>query len=153
MHVKGFAHIAVQAKDYQGTIDFYIKALGFKKGHEWSLPSFRIKEASMLISPDRRTCIEVFDHGAEIPAQGKKARTEEEIAHGALLHIAFYVDDAEEMYKRAIAYGAKPCIPPDELTLGEPPLTVKNSLVYSPNGEVIEFINDTDFDVLGKERA
>lgn len=72
MSVKGLAHIAIQAKDYKATISFYIDVLGFKLGHHWSLPSFQIKEASMLISPDQRTCIEIFDNDAVIAAQGKK---------------------------------------------------------------------------------
>lgn len=71
MSVKGLAHVAIQARDYQATIAFYTKVLGFKRGHHWSLPSFRIQEASMLISPDQRTCLEIFDNDAVIPAQGK----------------------------------------------------------------------------------
>lgn len=151
MSVKGLAHVAIQAKDYKTTIDFYTQVLGFKVGHHWSLPSFQIKEAAMLVSPDQRTCIEIFDSEAVIPAQGKKASSEEDIAHGALLHFAFYVDDVEEMYQKALAHGAKACIEPDQLSLGEPSLVVKNALVYSPNGEVIEFMEDVDFDMVFKK--
>ncbi len=147
MSVKGLAHVAIQAKDYQATLTFYTQVLGFKVGHHWSLPSFQIKEAAMLISPDQRTCIEIFDNEAVIPAQGKKALLEEDIAHGALLHFAFYVDNVEEVYQKALAHGAKAFIEPDELSLGEPPLVVRNALVHSPNGEVIEFIEDVDFDM------
>jgi catechol 2,3-dioxygenase-like lactoylglutathione lyase family enzyme len=146
MSVKGLAHVAIQAKDYQATVAFYTKVLGFKVGHHWSLPAFQIKEASMLISPDQRTCIEIFDNDAVIPAQGKKASSEHDIAHGALLHLAFYVDHVDEMYQKALAHGAKPFIEPGELLLGEPPLLVKNAVIYSPNGEVIEFLQEVDFD-------
>ncbi|QWU16802.1 Catechol 2,3-dioxygenase [Paenibacillus sophorae] len=146
MSVKGLSHVAIQAKDYEGTIAFYTEVLGFKVGHYWSLPSFQIKEASMLVSPDRRTCIEVFDNEAVIPAQGKKASSEEEVAYGALLHFAFYVSDVDDTYQKAIAHGAKACVEPSQMSLGEPALVVKNALVYSPNGEVIEFIEDVDFD-------
>lgn len=72
MSVKGLSHVAIQARDYKATIAFYIEVLGFKLGHHWSLPLFQIKEASMLVSPDQRTCIEIFDNDAVIPAQGKK---------------------------------------------------------------------------------
>ncbi|KMY32674.1 glyoxalase [Lysinibacillus xylanilyticus] len=147
MNIKGLAHIAIQAKDYPATIRFYIEALGFKRGHHWSLPSFQIKEASMLISPDGRTCLEVFDDDAVIPAQGKKARTEEEVAYGAMLHLAFYVEDVDKAFQTALAHGAKPYVEADNLTLGEPPLVIRNALVHSPNGEVIEFIQDVDFDI------
>ncbi|WP_028550217.1 VOC family protein [Paenibacillus sp. UNC451MF] len=147
MSVKGLAHVAIQAKDYKATIDFYTQVLGFKVGHHWSLPAFQIQEAAMLVSPDQRTCIEVFDNEAIIPAQGKKASSEEEISHGALLHFAFYVDDVKEMYNKALHHKAKTYIEPSQLSLGEPPLAVKNALVYSPNGEVIEFIEDVNFDM------
>ncbi|ULO10153.1 VOC family protein [Paenibacillus sp. 19GGS1-52] len=143
---KGLAHVAIQAKNYKETITFYIEVLGFKVGHHWSLPSFQIKEASMLVSPDQRTCIEIFDDAAVIPAQGKKALSEEDIAHGALLHFAFYVNNVEEIFQKALAHGAKAFIEPDYLSLGEPPLVIKNALIHSPNGEVIEFIEDVDFD-------
>lgn len=43
----------------------------------------------MLISPDLKTCIVIFDNEAAIPAQGKKAVSDEEVAHGALLHVHF----------------------------------------------------------------
>ncbi|GLX69769.1 VOC family protein [Paenibacillus glycanilyticus] len=146
MSVNGLSHVAIQAKDYKATITFYTKVLGFKVGHHWSLPSFRIKEASMLVSPDRRTCLEIFDNDAVIPAQGKKASSEQEIAHGALLHLAFYVDNVNEMYEKALAHGAKAFVEPDRLSLGEPPLVVRNAVIHSPNGEIIEFIEEVDFD-------
>ncbi|KAE8559563.1 VOC family protein [Paenibacillus polymyxa] len=147
MSVKGLAHVAIQARDYQATIAFYTEVLGFKRGHHWSLPSFRIQEASMLISPDQRTCLEIFDNDAVIPAQGKKAASEEDIVHGALLHLAFYVDNVDEIYQKALVHGARTFVEPNQLTLGEPPLVVTNALVHSPNGEVIEFIEDVDFDM------
>ncbi|AIQ61634.1 VOC family protein [Paenibacillus borealis] len=149
MGVKGLAHVAIQARDYTATIAFYTEVLGFKRGHHWSLPLFHIEEASMLISPDHRTCLEIFDNEAVIPAQGKKAASEDEIAHGALLHLAFYVDNVEEIYQIALAHGARTFVAPDTLSLGEPPLLVKNALIHSPNGEIIEFIEEVDFDVSG----
>lgn len=147
MSVKGLSHVAIQARDYKATIAFYIEVLGFKLGHYWSLPSFQIKEASMLISPDQRTCIEIFDNDAVIAAQGKKALSEADITHGALLHLAFYVDNVDEMYQKALAHGAKAFIEPDSLSLGEPPLLIRNAIIHSPNGEIIEFIEDVDFDM------
>jgi len=147
MSVKGLSHVAIQARDYKATIAFYIEVLGFKIGHHWSLPSFQIKEASMLISPDQRTCMEVFDNNAVIPAQGKKALAEEDIAYGAILHFAFYVENVDEIFEKALAHGAKAFVGPDNLTLGEPPLLVRNAIIHSPNGEIIEFIEDVDFDI------
>ncbi|MFE4712294.1 VOC family protein [Paenibacillus sp. NPDC056722] len=145
MSIKGLAHVAIQAKDYTATIAFYTEVLGFQVGHHWSLPAFQLKQAAMLISPDQRTCIEIFDNEAVIPAQGKKATSEEEIAYGALLHFAFYVEDVEAIYQKALAHGAKAYVEPGILSLGEPPLIVKNAVIHSPNGEIIEFLEDVDF--------
>lgn len=72
MSIKGLAHVAIQAKDYQATLAFYTEVLEFKVAHHWSLPAFKINEACMLLSPDQRTCIELFDDEAVIAAQGKK---------------------------------------------------------------------------------
>lgn len=147
MSIKGLAHVAIQAQHYEATIAFYTEVFGFKVGHHWSLPSFQIKEASMLVSPDQRTCLEIFDNEAIIPAQGNKAVSDEEVKHGALLHFAFYVDHVDDMYHKALAHGAKAYVEPAQLSLGEPPLVVRNAVIYSPNGEVIELIEDVDFDM------
>lgn len=76
--------------------------------------------------------------------------SDEDIAHGALLHLAFYVDNVEEIYQKALAHGAKAFIAPDSLSLGEPPLLIKNAIIHSPNGEVIEFLEEVDFDMSSK---
>lgn len=147
MSVKGLAHAAIQAEDYEGTLDFYIRVLGFTVGHSWSLPAFKIKTASMLVSPDGRTCIEVFDRGAEVPAEGDKAPSREEVKHGALLHLAFYVDHVDEMVDKALAHGARIYVEPGNLELGEPALRIRNAVLHSPNGEIIELIEEVDFNV------
>ncbi len=54
---------------------------------------------------------------------------------------------SNQIYQKALAHGARTFVKPDQLTLGEPPLVVKNAVIYSPNGEVIEFIEDVDFDM------
>lgn len=61
--------------------------------------------------------------------------------------MAFYVDNVDDMYHKALTHGASTYIEPGQLSLGEPPLVVKNAVIYSPNGEVIEFIEEVDFDL------
>ncbi|WP_445492715.1 VOC family protein [Niallia sp. 03133] len=144
-NVKGLAHIAIQANDFDEVIRFYTKALNFKIAHTWSLPKFNLEKAAMLVSSDGHTFIEVFDKEAQIPAQGQKPLNHEEINHGALLHFALTVENASEAYKTAIHFGAKTCVPPATMELGFPVIRVNNALVYSPNGEVIEFIEMVNF--------
>lgn len=136
----GFHHIAIRAKDFEQTILFYTKGLGFTLGHTWSLPAFNLKNAAMLKSPNGNGYIEIYDQDADIPAQGRKKLPTEEYVQTALLHICLTVTDSEKAYHHAIAAGATSCLAPMTIELGNPLYTVKNSLVYSPNGEVIEFL-------------
>ncbi|MOA61942.1 Glyoxalase-like domain protein [compost metagenome] len=62
-----------------------------------------------------------------------------------MLHFAFYVEDVEAIYQKALAHGAKAYVEPGVLSLGEPPLIVKNAVIHSPNGEIIEFMEEADF--------
>lgn len=143
-HVSGIHHIAIRAKDFKKTLRFYTEVLHFRVRHTWSLPEFHLKQAAMLKSADGNTFIEVFDNNADIAAEGRRPLPDEESVQGALLHFSLSVDNAQIAYNRAIEAGARSCVPPMTLSLGHPPLTVRNALIYSPNGEVIEFIEKSD---------
>ncbi|WP_143059220.1 VOC family protein [Chitinophaga arvensicola] len=138
-NITGMHHIAIQAKDYKATIQFY-EALGLTQFHSWSLPEFNIEYAALLQIPGTGSFIEIFDKNANVATQGRRAAVGELPVSGALLHFCFTVKNATVAYNEAIAAGAVSCIPPSVLFLGEPPLTVHNSLVYGLDGEVIEFI-------------
>lgn len=148
MNTKGIAHIAIMAYDYKKTIRFYKDIFDFSIGHHWKLSSFKINDATMLISPDEVTCIEIFDRDAEVLAQGLKANNREEVRYGALLHFALYVDDVDKIYEKAIAYGAKSVAPPDKLYLGKPKLEIYNALFEGLNGEIIEVIKNVNFKIM-----
>ncbi|MFL0554879.1 hypothetical protein [Paenibacillus barengoltzii] len=60
------------------------------------------------------------------------------------------MDNVDEMFNKALAHGAKAFIEPANLSVGEPILAVRNALIHSPKGEVIEFIEDVDFDMSAK---
>lgn len=147
MNTKGLAHVAIMSYDYNKTIQFYRDVFDFKTGHHWALPTFKINDATMLISPDGVTCIEIFDRDAEVPAQGLKSNDKEDVRYGALLHFALYVDDVDAIYEKALAHGAKPVAPPDELHLGTPILDVYNAVFEGLNGEIIEVIKNVSFKV------
>lgn len=138
-NITGMHHIAIQAKDYKATIKFY-ESLGLTLFHSWTLPEFNIEYAALLRIPGTSSFIEIFDKGANVATQGRRAGNGETPVAGALLHFSFTVKDATAAYHEAIAAGASSCVPPSVLVLGEPPMTVYNSLVYGLDGEVIEFI-------------
>jgi len=142
----GFHHFNIKAQNFDATMDFY-KSLGFEGIHSWSLPDFNIKKCSMLFHPIANIYLEICDKNANMPTQGRKRIDSEEYVENAILHICFSVKDAEQAYLFAIEKGAKPLIEANEIELINPKnskkLKVTNSLVYSPNGEVIEFIEDS----------
>ncbi|SDM37952.1 VOC family protein [Pedobacter antarcticus] len=140
----GLHHIAIRAIDFENTLSFYT-SLGFTTSHSWSLPEFNLKRAAMLRSPDGHGFIELYDANADIPAQGRKHTGNEEFVQTALLHICLTVTDADQAFEQALAAGATPCLATMELQLGTDGMWVRNSLVYSPNGEVIEFLERADF--------
>ncbi|WP_100403711.1 VOC family protein [Bacillus sp. FJAT-42315] len=148
MQTQGLAHIALMANDYEETIRFYKTVFGFTEGHKWTLPSYKIDEATMLVSPDKVTCIEIFDRKAEVPAQGRKSSDRTDVSYGALLHFAIYVSDVEKVYQRALDNKAVEIAKPDFLTLGQLELIVHNALFEGLNGEVIEIIETTDFNII-----
>lgn len=144
--IRGLHHLAIRAKDFEKTIQFYITALDFSICHTWALPAFNIKQAAMLKSWDGHTFIEVFDADAAVAMEGAAALAEEPVKTGALLHLAMSVDNAEMAYERCLMAGASPCIAPMGISLGTAPaIDVRNALVYSPNGEVIEFLEGQPF--------
>lgn len=103
----------------------------------------------MLQSADGNSYLKIFDRGAEIPAQGRRRLPDEEVTQAALLHFCLRVKDCRAMFTRAISAGASACVEPSTLQLGFPQVTVNHALVYSPNGEGIEFIEDTRFPAPG----
>ncbi|MBB6502173.1 VOC family protein [Pedobacter cryoconitis] len=143
--VLGLHHIAIRAQDFEQTVDFYTRVLDYSVAHTWSLPSFNLKQAAMLKSADGLSFIEIYDREADIPAQGRQKQKGEEFVQTALLHICLTVKDSRLAYEMAIAGGATSCHEPMTLHLGDPAITVYNSLVYSPNGEVIEFLERAAF--------
>lgn len=143
--IKGLHHLAIRARDFEKTIHFYTTALDFSISHTWTLPEFNIKQAAMLKSWDGQTFLEIFDAAAAVAMEGQAAEPGQEIRTGALLHLAMRVDDSEAAYQRCLLAGASQCIEPMSLSLGNPAVHVRNSLVYSPNGEVIEFLEGDPF--------
>ncbi|WP_312191935.1 hypothetical protein [Sphingobacterium sp.] len=83
-----------------------------------------------------------------MPTQGRKRKTDDEYIENALLHICFVVKDAELARQQALAYGAKDLshgVVDMDISNQSKTVKARNSLVYSPNGEVIEFLEKVDF--------
>ncbi|MBC9910101.1 VOC family protein [Chitinophaga varians] len=138
-NITGIHHLAIQANDFFATCRFY-EELGLEPFHTWTLPEYNITNAALLQIPGTGSFIEIFDKDAHIATQGRRKAPGESVVAGALLHLALTVADVEAAYAHALSLGATSCVAPGELSLGQPPLKVRNALVYGLDGEVIEFI-------------
>ena len=146
-NITRFHHYSLKVNDFDVVLRFY-KSLGFEEVHSWSLPSFQLKKGMMIYNQKINCYIELFDRDAAIPTQGRKRESEDDFVENAILHICFVVKDAHLARIEAMKNGA--------LDLSEGVLeldligennsvSVRNSLVYSPNGEVIEFLEEVKF--------
>ncbi|GAA4779364.1 hypothetical protein GCM10023231_02660 [Olivibacter ginsenosidimutans] len=147
-NIIGFHHVSIKATHFENKLGFY-KKLGFEKVHNWSLPDFNLEKCAMLHNRSINYYIEVCDKNADIPTQGRKRKEDDEYIENALLHICFIVRDAEKARKQALEIGAKDLskgVFELDLANSQKTIKVRNSLVYSPNGEVIEFLEKADFD-------
>lgn len=146
-NIIAFHHYSLKVNDFDRTLKFY-NSLGFQEVHSWSLPSFGLTRAMILYNEKINCYIELCDEDACIPTQGRKRTKEDEFVENAILHICFTVQDAEKAREEALKNGAfdfsKEVF---ELTLSNArkSVNVRNSLVYSPNGEVIEFLESVNF--------
>lgn len=146
-NIIGFHHVSIKANEFENTLAFY-KGLGFEIVHSWSLPDFNMEKCVMLHHKAIDYYLEICDKNADMPTQGRKRKTDDEYVENALLHICFVVKDAELARQQAFAYGAKDLSHGVvDMNISNQSKTVKarNSLVYSPNGEVIEFLEKVDF--------
>lgn len=145
-NITGFHHFAIKAQDFERTVQFY-ETLNFEIVHSWSLPEFNLEKCVMLKNKGFDCYIEICDNNADFPTQGRKRKQGDPYVENSLLHICFTVVDAKKAYDEAIENGAKPLSAKETLELKDrrKSVTVSNSLVYSPNGEVIEFLESVVF--------
>lgn len=146
-NIVGFHHYALKVIDFEQTLKFY-SSLGFEAVHSWSLPAFRLTQGMMIYNKRINCYIELFDKNAAIPTQGRKRRPGDEFIENALLHICFTVKDAAAAREAAIKNGALDLsegVFELALSNASKSVSVRNSLVYSPNGEVIEFLENAAF--------
>jgi catechol 2,3-dioxygenase-like lactoylglutathione lyase family enzyme len=145
-NIIGFHHFAIKAQDFERTVQFY-ETLNFEVVHSWSLPEFNLEKCVMMKNKAFDCHIEICDSNANFPTQGRRRKQGDPYVENSLLHICFTVIDAKEAYEEAIENGAKPLSAKETLELRnlQKATTVSNSLVYSPNGEVIEFLEAVVF--------
>ncbi len=146
-NIVAFHHYSIKVEDFTETLIFY-QALGFVEVHSWSLESFNIKKGMMLYNNQINCYIELFDSDSVIPTQGRIRKDNEGFVENAILHICFTVKNAEKARLEALKFGAKDLsgnVLELSLSNKKKSINVRNTLVYSPNGEVIEFLENVNF--------
>jgi glyoxylase I family protein len=128
----GFHHVAIRAWDFDKTLTFYTDGLGFHAKIAWGEKPSR---AVMLDTGDGNY-LEVFEGNT---TAGPKPE-------GAILHFALRVDSCDAALARAVAAGAQ--VTMESKTVDIPstptgPTPVRIAFVKGPDGETIEFFENT----------
>ena len=125
MSIKGIHHISMKCGDraeLEKARDFYLNLLGFSLVREWP-EGIMIDTGCGLI--------EIFSNGPGIRSKG------------AVRHIAFSTDDADEAAERVRLAGYEVFIEPKDIVIGsEPRLPARIAFCFGPLGEEIEFFQE-----------
>lgn len=125
----GFHHLAIRARDFDASVKFYTKGLGFVPRINWGEGDGR---AVMLDTGDG-SYLEIFAGGSDEPE-----------SEGAVLHFALRTSDCDTAIERARAAGAEVTVEAKDVEIPSrpEPLPVRIAFCKGPDGEVIEFFQN-----------
>ena len=123
--VNGIHHVAIRASNFDATVGFYTKTLGFREVMRWGEGNGR----AVMLDSGKGNCLEVFAGGTDAPK-----------SEGALLHLAFNCDDIDAAIERVRAAGAQITMEPATVQVDSKPKPASIRLAFfkGRDGEVIE---------------
>ena len=123
--VCGFHHVALRAADFDASIAFYAKVLGFRVGTTWGEGDGR----AVMLDVGNGNFVEVFAGGAAGPKP-----------EGALLHLALSANDVDGTFARARAAGAPAVMEPATVNVDSKPkpMSIRLAFFKGPDGKVID---------------
>jgi glyoxylase I family protein len=128
----GFHHVCVKTRDWDATMRFYREGLGCTERITWGQAP---KRAVMLDGGDGNY-IEVFEDLAWAPPP-----------EGPILHFALRTTRIDAVVAHLRAHGVKITVEPRDVTIattnGAGPVPVRIAFCAGPNGESIEFLQNT----------
>lgn len=134
MSTTGFHHIALRTADYDKSVAFYSKGLGFREKIRWGKPGSRC----IMLDFGDGGCLEIFEGTPDLPKDGDLSGT------GRFLHLAIRTTDTRELFRMAMEAGATVSSEPEDLTIDSQPqpTPVTIAFVYGPDGELLEFFQE-----------
>jgi glyoxylase I family protein len=130
--ISGFHHVCVKTRDWDRTMAFYRDLLGCREKLTWRAAPQR---AAMLDTGDGNY-MEVFEDLAYVGA-----------TQGAVFHFAFRTTCLDEAAAQVRAAGYRITIEPKDATIattnGAGPVPVRLFFCEGPNGESVEFFQNT----------
>jgi glyoxylase I family protein len=130
--LSGFHHVCVKTRDWEQTLKFYRDVLGCTEKIAWRAAPQR----AIMLDSGGGNYIEVFEDLAYTPAPD-----------GSILHFALRTSRLDEVADRVRAFGAKITVEPKDVTIattnGAGPVPIRIFFCTGPNGEVIEFFQNS----------
>lgn len=127
--IQGFHHVAIRSSDFDASLAFYTGVLGLKLRIGWSGNG---KRAAMVDAGDGNY-IEIFERDAF------------DSQDNTILHFALRTDDTAAMTEIVRAAGRPITMEPKEITIESTigPVPVKISFFQGPDGELVEFFQNS----------
>jgi glyoxylase I family protein len=124
----GIHHLAMNVFDFDKTVEFYVKGLGFKKGASWGEGDSR----AIMLDSGNSTYLEIFAGGENT-----------EKPEGSFIHIALTSYDCDKDIKKAKKAGANITMEPTDVDVpSDTPMKVRIAFCKGLNGEIIEFFQE-----------
>jgi len=138
----GFHHVAIRSRDFDKTVGFYTRALGFTPRINWQQAPRR---AVMLDAGDGNY-LEVFED-LNAPAGGGSGDGPSgggSSGGGPILHFALRCDDTDAAIKRARDAGCEVTMEPTSIDVEarEQRVPIRIGFCKGPDGELIEFFQN-----------
>ncbi len=130
--VSGFHHVCIKTRDWDRTMQFYREVLGCTEKIAWRAAPQR----AIMLDTGGGNYVEVFEDLAYTPAP-----------EGAIVHFALRTTRLDEVAARVRAFGAQLTMEPKDVTIattnGAGPVPIRIFFCTGPNGEVIEFFQNS----------
>jgi glyoxylase I family protein len=125
----GFHHVAIAARDFDRSLDFYRRVLGFAEVRQWKGKEGH--RAAMLDTGDG-SLLEVFERPAwDAPREG------------SILHFALRCAEPDVVIERVRDSCAVVTMEPKDITIAsDPPLPARIAFFKGPDGEIIELFRE-----------